>query len=455
MGNTNILSHNKIDALLQLSDSVVEVRLRRYMFLLSISDGLTYIRNHSENKVPYTLNILERYNSDEPTTSWALSEILKYKENGTYILLKLFAEKFLVQLGFDSNWIQNPMITAEKDRIDICVKDSKYAIIFENKIKGANYQPNQIARYIHKLNNQFGRHYTKDNIFIVLMPTRYKDDYIQSMADSIWRLPADYNKPKYEQQCVTEHNFCWCDDNMADWKSDWDKTFCNTCIQTFRRDYEHHSIVLQHELSEWLANDCIKILPAKEAILKSFLFQFADFLNLQYGTRDNQKLKSEMEKYLREKLFDPQKANIDNWNEINDKLKEIRKLEEEVGLLLDSISRDVIDDWYNELLPIWGNYGLKHEKRKSFSLNINGIKVGCWDGREEDNHEPYWGFSSSKGFTAKQRKIIESILAEADITDYTPDKNNMWYWKYTCNGAERCNKIYSAAVELGYLLKEE
>lgn len=55
-----------------------------------------------------------------------------------------------------------------------------------------------------------------------------------------------------------------------------------------------------------------------------------------------------MEKYLREKLFDTEKSNLDNWNIINDKLDEIRKLEEEVGLLLESISGDVIDDWYHE-----------------------------------------------------------------------------------------------------------
>lgn len=65
-----------------------------------------------------------------------------------------------------------------------------------------------------------------------------------------------------------------------------------------------------------------------------------------------------MEKYLREKLFDTEKSNLDNWNIINDKLDEIRKLEEEVGLLLESISGDVIDDWYHELLSEWKCYGL-------------------------------------------------------------------------------------------------
>ena len=79
MNDKHVLSHQNIDELLQLTDSIVEEYLRKYMFLLSISDGLTYIRNHSENKEPYSINIFEKYNSDEPTTSWAMAEILKFK----------------------------------------------------------------------------------------------------------------------------------------------------------------------------------------------------------------------------------------------------------------------------------------------------------------------------------------------------------------------------------------
>ena len=450
MENKHILSDQDVDELLQLSDDVVQERLRKYMFFLLISDGLTYIRNHSENKVPYTINVFERYNSDEPTTSWAMAEILKFHDGGAYPLLNLFIENFLVPIGFSLEWIDNPTITAEKDKIDICVKDKKYAIIFENKVKGAGYQPNQIARYIHKLNNMPGKQYGKDNIFIVLMPFYRDDDYVQNMSRSVWRLPIDHHKAKHEQRCVAEHDSCWCDYNQSDWEKQWDVAFCKSCIKTFKQDYEPHTIVLQHELSEWLINDCLKFVPAKETILKSFILQFADFLNLQYGTRENQKLKCEMEKYLREKLFDKKKSNIDNWNVINDKLSEIRKLEEEVGFLLESISRDVIDDWYHELLPAWKCYGLKHEERKSFGICVQGVWIGCWDGRDTDEYKQYWGFYSEKEFTSKQHKMIKDILDKTNISESRQERNR-WYWNYTCNGAERCNDFYNAAIELGYL----
>jgi hypothetical protein len=448
------LSRKNIDGLLKLSDSFVEECLKRYLFLLSVAEGLNYIQNHSENKVPYTLNIFEWYDSDEPTTSLAMAEILKYKDGGAYPLLELFIQKFLVPIGFDSKWIENPVITAEKDRIDICVKDNKYAIIFENKVKGANYQPNQLARYIHKLNNCVGRHYSRDNIFIVLMPTHLAEGYVQSLARSIWRLPMDYHKPKSEQRCVTEQDLCWCDYKHSDWDKQWDGDFCKSCIKTYKRNYEGHAVVLQHELADWLIKDCARFIPTKEYILKSFVIQFADFLNLQYGTRENQKLKREMEKYLREKLFDNNKSNVDNWNAINEKLSEIEKLKEETGRLLEYISCDVIDDWYGELLPSWKCYGLRHEKQDCFFIDIQGVRIGCWNGINENTHQPYWGFHSEKGFTQKQHKMIEAILGKAEIGDrYIKERNDTWYWNYTCNGAEICNDFYDAAIELGYIKK--
>lgn len=334
------------------------------------------------------------------------------------------------------------------------MKDNKYAIIFENKVKGANYQPNQLARYIHKLNNCVGRHYDRDNIFIVLMPTLLAEGYVQSLARSIWRLPMDYHKPKSEQRCVTEQDLCWCDYKHSDWDKQWDGDFCKSCIKTYKRNYEGHAIVLQHELADWLIKDCARFIPAKEYILKSFVIQFADFLNLQYGTRENQKLKFEMEKYLREKLFDNNKSNVDNWNAINEKLSEIEKLKEETGRLLEYISCDVIDDRYGELLPSWKCYGLRHEKQDCFFIDIQGVRIGCWNGINENTHQPYWGFHSEKGFTQKQHKMIEAILEKAEIGDrYIKERNDTWYWNYTCNGAEICNDFYDAAIELGYIEK--
>lgn len=455
MNESYMLSEQKVDEFLHLVDDVAKEWQRRSAFLLNVSEGLFYIRIHSGNRPPYTINVFERYNSDEPTTSWALAKILKYREGASFPLLNLFVRRFLVPLGFNLEWIETPHITAEDNRFDVCVRDNKYAILFENKVKGAGYQPNQLARYIRKLNITLGKHYDKENIFILLMPCSHDEDYLQNMPTSVWRLPEDFRKPKREQQCVIEHNLCWCDVERSDWKKQWNEDFCKSCVKTYRKDYGQHTLVLQRELADWLINDSLKAVPSKEIILKSFVVQFADFLNLQYGTRENHKLKREMEKYLREKMFDNEKSNIENWENINKRLKDIRKLEEELCNLLESISRDVIDDWYQELLPVWKGYGLRNEKRKSFGINVQGVLIGCWDGRGEDNHEQYWGFYSEKGFTQKQCKMIEAILEESGTSDYIKEKSNQWYWGYTCHGIERCCDFYNAAVDLGYLDKQE
>lgn len=449
------LSEQKVDELLQLFGDVSKECHRKSAFLLDLSDGLSYIRHHSENKPPYTINIFERYNSNEPTASWALAEILKYRQGGTYPLLSSFVEKFLVPLGFNPEWMEAPNITAEEGRIDVCVRDNRYAIIFENKVKGAGYQPNQLARYIHQLETSLGGHYGKENIFIVLMPNYYEEVYLQEMCSSVWRLPKDHSLPKVERRCVTAHDICWCDFDSSDWNKQWDKDFCKSCVRTYKKDYEQHTLVLQRDLAEWLISDCLKAIPSKEIILESFIIQFADFLNLQYGTREKQKLKREMEEFLKEKLFDTEKSNIDNWKDINVRLKEIEKLEEEIGNLLESISRDVIDDWYHELLPVWKVCGLRNESRKSFGINVRGVWIGCRDGRDTGIHEAYWGFYSENGFTRRQCNMIEAILEKAGISKDGYYTEKRYYYGYTCHGAERCNDFYNAAVELGYLTKME
>lgn len=442
--NEHTLSHKSIDDTLQLSDNITKEQLKKYLSLLDISDELTRIRNKPEYKKPYTINVFEWYNSYEPTTSRAIAEILKFRDNnGAYPLFKLFVEKFLVEKGFDPNWINNPIITAEKDRMDICIRDDNYAIIFENKVKGAVYQPNQLARYINKLNNIPNKQYGEKNIFIVLIPACHKNKIIPK---SVWRLPNS------EQQCVTKDKLCWCDYNESDWKEQWDIKYCESCIQTFKEKYEPHTIVLQHKLSEWLITDCLKSVPIGETIFSSFIIQFADFLNLQYGTRENQKLKDEMEKYLREQLFNEKKSNIDNWNDINDKIK---NLEDTVGLLLESISSDVIVDWYKKLKERWECYGLilnEDGNNKNFGIEIKGVFIGCWDGKNQANHKPWWGFHSENGFTQDQHDMIESIIKKLNI-DHS--KINNYYWNYTCNGAELCDNFYNTAIELGYLEKKD
>lgn len=70
---------------------------------------------------------------------------------GKKIVLENFINTFIksainVDINFD-----NAKIVEEENDIDILIKTDTIAIIIENKIKGANFQRNQLARYIKKL----------------------------------------------------------------------------------------------------------------------------------------------------------------------------------------------------------------------------------------------------------------------------------------------------------------
>ena len=122
-----------------------------------------------------------------PVTSKILERILSYNNSDGYVVLHSFCHQFLEVSGFDCNNISEPEIIAERNgHIDIRItEEGKYAIIIENKLKGADFQRNQLARYIKTIKEEG---FKNEQIYIVILP-QYKDIRIRP---SVWRLPPDY-----------------------------------------------------------------------------------------------------------------------------------------------------------------------------------------------------------------------------------------------------------------------
>lgn len=73
---------------------------------------------------------------------------MKYTdEHKCNVLLESFIQSFINK----DIVVEAPMITAEKEHLDIAVRDKHYAIIIENKLKDAVFQRNQLARYIARM----------------------------------------------------------------------------------------------------------------------------------------------------------------------------------------------------------------------------------------------------------------------------------------------------------------
>lgn len=124
----------------------------KYKQLFELLKNIDKINRIYKRHIQYKINILRLLNANEVNISLIFSKILSYNnKEGKKIVLENFINTFIksainVDINFD-----NAKIVEEENDIDILIKTDTIAIIIENKIKGANFQRNQLARYIKKL----------------------------------------------------------------------------------------------------------------------------------------------------------------------------------------------------------------------------------------------------------------------------------------------------------------
>ena len=161
---------SSLEEMLSLIDKYENINQQNQHTLLSIANKLKDFIDRSPNKPIYLLNLLDMLNPIETTTSQIITSILNYQVNHEFVLCRMFINYFLLPKGFNMQWFSSPCITAETDRIDICIQEKgKYAIIIENKLKGARFQRNQIARYIGKMRREG---FKDEQIFVIILPSR-------------------------------------------------------------------------------------------------------------------------------------------------------------------------------------------------------------------------------------------------------------------------------------------
>lgn len=123
----------------------------KYKQLFELLKNIDKINRIYKRHIQYKINLLRLLNANEVNISLIFSKILSYNnKEGKKIVLENFINTFIksainVDINFD-----NAKIVEEENDIDILIKTDTIAIIIENKIKGANFQRNQLARYIKK-----------------------------------------------------------------------------------------------------------------------------------------------------------------------------------------------------------------------------------------------------------------------------------------------------------------
>ena len=404
--------------------------------LLSIANKLKDFIDRSPNKPIYLLNLLDMLYASETATSKIITSILNYQVNHEFVLCRMFINYFLVPKGFNMQWFSSPCITAETDRIDICIQEKgKYAIIIENKLKGAVFQRNQIARYIGKMRREG---FKDEQIFVIILPRSIDSKLFDHINQSVWRLPSDWDSPNQERDCRWKSDAvsCQCD-------GDKDRT-CEGCEIDLRRKFAPRTLILDNPFPDWLEDCCLPILEKREQVLASAIIQFADYVRGIYKNRINNKLDMGIVDFLRKELLKDESLSLaEQVERIEAKQEELEKLKEELEKLRKSV---LIEQWYENLKRTpWGEKLIYDTD--SFYIKFNNIQCGCWIG-----NRPYWGFKSDTPNDDKLKEMVKTIMERCGIIEGQYCVENEWLaWNYTDKGDEQCAQFYHAAKELGYL----
>lgn len=349
-------------------------------------------------KLPYNLNILDEIHANENAHSRILVKFLQYKKNGNFIL-----KSFLQSLGnpFNEIPVEHPMITAEKDRIDIRIRDKEYSIIIENKIHGANDQDSQIERYIEIEEN----HRDKEKVYVL---------YLTRSGGA----PSEYSFSSSE---------------------------------TWNKAIRYKEISFKDHILPWIkkleySDDFSNILHNDFLLLQSALIQYKNHLQGMFYEREGEKkMEAEMKQYLKSKLglSDDSSENIKNIKSIDKHLNSLTEMQgflegiknETLQVIFDML-KEVVESINKELREgAYTDFQSPVEEEGRFGEQYSAIYITPKD----------WNDSYSIGFSYDSNldEIFYGIFCNDDpIPDelsgilakvfHETDKSYIWwvYWNY-------------------------
>ncbi len=133
--------------------------------LLKLAKEISEIINR--NRV-YNANIITELHANENAHSRILRMFLQYDDGKKeYPILRKFLEIPKVKKIFGNKRFKIPVFSNEQERIDVLIEEHRsFAVIVENKIKGATDQKRQLERYIESVN---GHDISYDNIYAIYL----------------------------------------------------------------------------------------------------------------------------------------------------------------------------------------------------------------------------------------------------------------------------------------------
>lgn len=448
------LTVKRIDEIQNLLNDVFCLKCSIIDTLFDELDMIREMRVEAKIDQHSSKNILDIVNPTEPHISKILCSILSSTQNNDFFFFRSFTENFLSRCGFNNKWIKQPVFSAEKYRIDILVKELRYAVIIENKIHDAIFQRNQLARYI----NATKSHTNKENIFIVLLPKESYKGYIDDIPDSVWRLPCDWNVSNKKRKCALrgDSTLCACDiENLS--KSKQKEFKCKECIN-YKEYYINQTKVLDNTFLDWLDQEIEKNASA-DTIMQSAMLLTSDYFKGIRHLRNKDMFIMNIVNYLRDKLLSGEESIPDKLKQISEMKESVTDLKNGLEKLAVTYSEDLIDKWYKSFNEWYADKGKKdtytlvHNPKTSFYIEIEDIQIGCWSGKDNGNKKyfnyPYWGFKEMKEDKIRHKYMIESIKTKANVEILHDDSDGSFLsWGSTTDGFEVMKKYIQAAIDL-------
>lgn len=439
---------------LRLAGDLNALRLENTLEVLGLADGIGRLNREAASRLPYRCNLIDIFEErvgrfKEPVTSLVIKMFLSYRENVRHPLLESFIDTFIGAPALSAADVVRPEVRAEKEHIDISVLDRNYALVFENKLKGADFEINQLARYVAVMRDR--HHYDESRIFVIVMPQWNFD--IQSIRKSVWRLPPDWEL----RPCAVNKRLCICDLHGAVLTPD-EAERCRLCDKKMLSRMAPRVITLHDDFAGWLVEQAAT-LPDNQYVLHSAMLQFADYIKGLYSTRTDNKLKMNQQQFLQQQLLDEPLTPRERWQILRDKVNDVESLHTALNNLQSEMARKAVEEWYEQLKPSYPMLRTRlQDGLRSFGILVNGVWIGCWGGDNEGfDYQPYWGFYCEKDPDRSQNLMINRILEACDIDrdDCQDPDYNFIVWNNTLDGANRCDRFYKAAIRLGYLELED
>lgn len=369
--------------------------------LFSLCDSFMKTYEKESRNLPYHINLLDIFWAKENIHSRILAELFKQNSDQKFEVFESFIN-YLNTLKHTQIKVKKPIITAERERIDILIKEHDYALIIENKIHDAIDQPNQLARYIDKMKLEGLK---KNQIYIIYL-TR---DGSKIPNPDTWTSPnGDNYKDSFEDR--------------------------------------YYSLNFKEDIFPWLSEYVLPNCRLKDVFLKSTVEQYIDFFEGLFNKRKiNKNMNTELENHIKKEL-QLSSNSIENYEILMKKKEELRKLQDSFSSIIESEEKKCWESWLQQIRLDYPNYSIfdEHNATKypkvGIKMNYNDIEF-CIIIEKETNL--YYGVrkidEDSELDTNFQTKL-EHLLFDFNVSQ--------WYYGWNYVGY---NEAYS---KLKLLIKE-